>query len=851
MSDTHFAERALALLSNGYRVIPIKPGEKRPGVDDWQKLNATPGQVKAWARSGFANGNVGILTENTPAIDLDIYDAEIADRMEQWVLDNIEGATDAPRRVGRAPKRLLMFRTDEPFHKQQVEFIDSKKQKHKVEILGVGQQFVAYGIHPDTKRPFEWTSFEQPLDTPVDELPILTLDDAKRVVAEFERLCRELGWNRLSGTAKALTSSGVNSASDNALLGFKQSLKISTEEIRQALEYLSPDGGYDTWRTVGMALHHQFNGDNDGLELWDEWSQASTQYDRNEIEEKWPSFSETPDGRMPVTVASLLKMANEAKREQQNEEFERILNVIRLTTDSTKLFGEVAKQAATTITEEFQFDIAAKKIQERAKELTGVAPRIDVVRKTLVNAKPKKTDNTSGVPDWCQGWVFLENADRFFHVETKQELTEKGFNAKYDRELLSEQDRALGVSTPDARASQKALNVYEIPTVYSTVYLPGHDKLVEINGQMRANTFNEVSIPASKAAETEEEREAIRLVEQHFRMTFPDERERTLVKDYLAYNVQFPAEKIAWGVLVVGAEGVGKTWFLKFMQMMLGPQNVAPLAASALQETFNGWAEGTKMRFIEEIRLHGQNRYEVIEKLKEPVGNEDIEIRRMNRDRYVIPNVTNYFAFSNYWDAMPVKKNNRRYLVVGTQLQTDDEVQEFNDRYPNYFADLFAATFQFAPVLRGWLMTHTLSQWFEPKRPAPETAARLKMADMADVTDENDVLSKVLEKSDNPAVSNVLLCLDALRDVADVLGETLPSGRALNALLMKSGFHSLDRIKIEPGGELVRCYTREPNLYHGDKYAVVRAVIEGRPLPTRRDFLALDAPEDDGIDPWA
>lgn len=851
MSKHSFTERALTLVSNGYRVIPIKPGGKAPAAGEgWQKLHATEAQVRKWGANGLANANIGIITETTPAIDIDIYDADVADRMEQWVLDNIPGASDAPRRVGRAPKRLLMFRADEPFRKQQAEYKDPSGQKHKLEVLGAGQQFVAYGIHPDTHKPFEWTTFDQPLDIAADELPVLLPDDARRAVAEFERICKEIGWTRVSGSShSAIVVSGR--ADDNALLSYKKPLETKTEDIREALEYLSPDDGYDRWREVGMALHHQYGGSEEGLELWDAWSQASTAYDRNEIEEKWPSFSETPDGRSPVTVATLFKYANDAKSKEQEEEFERVLNVIRTTTDQSELFKSVAKEVASVITAEYQFDIAAKKIQERAKELTGVNPRIDTVRKTLQNARQKRGDSSrTSMPEWCEQWVYLENGDRFYNIETKQELTERGFNAKFDREVLSDEDRALGVATPDAQAAKKALNVYNIPTVYSTVYLPGYPRIIEVSGQLRANTYNEMSIPESKLPETPDEHEAIRLVERHFRMTFPDERERELVLDYLCYNVQFTSEKIAWGVLIVGAEGVGKTWFLKFMQMMLGPQNVAPLAASALQENFNGWAEGTKMRFIEEIRLHGQNRYEIIEKLKEPVGNEDIEIRRMNRDRYVIPNVTNYIAFSNYWDAMPIKKNNRRYLVVGTQLQTDDEVERFNEKYPNYFAELFEAVYAHAAVLRGWMMSRRISAYFEPKKPAPDTAARRKMADTADVSDEHDTLIELIEKSTRPDVSNALLTVDALREEADNAGVQVPAGRTLNTLLMKTGFHSLGRLTVD--GSVMRCYTREPNLYPDDdagKTARVRDVLNGNALPGPIDPLAFE--HDEEVDPWA
>lgn len=851
MSKQSFTERALTLVSNGYRVIPIKPGGKAPAAGEgWQKLHATEAQVRKWGANGLANASIGIITETTPAIDIDIYDAEVADRMEQWVLDNIPGAVDAPRRVGRAPKRLRLFRAEESFRKQQAEYKDPSGQKHKLEILGAGQQFVAYGIHPDTQKPFEWTTFDQPLDVSADELPVLTADDARRAVAEFERICKEMGWTRVSGSShSAIVVSGR--ADDNALLSYKKPLDTKVDDIKEALEYLSPDDGYDRWREVGMALHHQFGGSEEGLELWDAWSQASTAYDRNEIEEKWPSFSETPDGRSPVTVATLFKYSNDAKSKEQEEEFDRVLNVIRTTTDQSELFKSVAKEVASVITAEYQFDIAAKKIQERAKELTGVNPRIDTVRKTLQNARQKRGDTSrTSMPDWCENWVYLENGDRFYNIETKQELTERGFNAKFDREVLSDEDRALGVATPDAQAAKKALNVFNIPTVYSTVYLPGYPRIVEVAGQSRANTYNETSIPESKLPETPDELEAIRLVERHFRMTFPDERERELVLDYLCYNVQFTSEKIAWGVLIVGAEGVGKTWFLKFMQMMLGPQNVAPLAASALQENFNGWAEGTKMRFIEEIRLHGQNRYEIIEKLKEPVGNEDIEIRRMNRDRYVIPNVTNYVAFSNYWDAMPIKKNNRRYLVVGTQLQTDDEVERFNAKYPNYFAELFEALYAHAAVLRGWMMARRISAYFEPKKPAPDTAARRKMADTADISDEHDTLIELIEKSTRPDVSNVLLTVDALREEADNAGVQVPAGRTLNTLLMKSGYHSLGRVLVD--GDVMRCYTREPNLYPDDEAARavrVREVLNGNVLPGPIDPLAFEHGEE--VDPWA
>ena len=40
-----------------------------------------------------------------------------------------------------------------------------------IEVLGAGQQFVAFGVHPGTGHPYHWPLGETPLDVPFDDLP--------------------------------------------------------------------------------------------------------------------------------------------------------------------------------------------------------------------------------------------------------------------------------------------------------------------------------------------------------------------------------------------------------------------------------------------------------------------------------------------------------------------------------------------------------------------------------------------------------------------------------------------------------------------------------------------------------
>lgn len=72
---------------------------------------------------------------------------------------------------------------------------------------------------------------------------------------------------------------------------------------------------YRPWLKVGMALHHQFSGDPEGLDIWDEWSQAysGSTYNARELALKWETFSATGSlGGQTVTIKSVEYMIRQA-----------------------------------------------------------------------------------------------------------------------------------------------------------------------------------------------------------------------------------------------------------------------------------------------------------------------------------------------------------------------------------------------------------------------------------------------------------------------------------------------------------------------------------------------------------
>jgi putative DNA primase/helicase len=189
----------LNLLAGGYDPIPIvahdAPGKspgKRPALDGWQGIEITPDVVRSWAAERRAGDvNTGIRTGKMAGVDIDVLIQHVAEQIHAMATAML-GPTPLLR-VGRAPKRLLCYRTAAPIAKVATsDLIMPDGSKAKVEILGVGQQCVCFGTHPDTRKPYEWQG-ESPLDVPLAALPLVAEQPVLAFVAAAEAVLRSAG----------------------------------------------------------------------------------------------------------------------------------------------------------------------------------------------------------------------------------------------------------------------------------------------------------------------------------------------------------------------------------------------------------------------------------------------------------------------------------------------------------------------------------------------------------------------------------------------------------------------------------------------------------------------------------
>lgn len=586
----------------------------------------------------------------------------------------------------------------------------------------------------------------------------------------------------------------VDEGADDLEIAVAANSKIEDLSIEDAKLYISklPENdcnGYDTWLYVGFALYHQFDGSIDAFNLWDEFSQASNHYDLGELKDKWKNFGKSQH-RNPKTFAYVIQRAG-GRQVVKVDKFQKIQDLASAIEDIPQY-------------EAFKSQVIKIPLKEIPLDLRGVLAQ-DVYnaygkKAGLTKSKIEKAITPSNAairhggseeaPEWLENWVYVESACKFSNVELNYHIKKEAFDAKYNRKMEC--------IAAQKSASNIALVEYNLKTVVDYFFWPGQGRIFEIDGKEMLNTYYPSGIPACRELD-EDGQKVIDMFLSHLDYLIEDETEKRIILDWMTYVIQNPGKRVNWAILLQGGVGCGKSYLIQVLQWVLG-NNAKNLDPNTLSERFTGWAQGSLVIAVEEIRMNGTNRFQVLDRIKPFITNSTVAIEEKGVDHRTVLNFTSYFMLTNYKDALPIIDGDRRYCVIFSKIQTEQDIYDAlggKDVAEYYFSELFLESERRADALAHYFENREISKDFAPNGRAPHTTSKIEMCNLT-VSPERSMIEDAIAQHECKVINESVLDITHLNELVTAEGDPLPSARAISAILSEMNYRQIDgrRVKV-------------------------------------------------------
>jgi hypothetical protein len=286
-------------------------------------------------------------------------------------------------------------------------------------------------------------------------------------------------------------------------------------------------------------------------------------------------------------------------------------------------------------------EILATAYKRAFKRITGANISINIARSMVV--KNNNTNITTGfqhdisadIPDWCNEWVFVMTSSRYFNLHTRKSYSSVAFNIEAGKHIPRVNDKGSKISAAKYVADDSLIEIVD-----QEQYMPCfNDALFTRDAIRYVNTFNPSTFPQASESHTEDGLKVVEMIKRHIKLLFRTDDQAEIMMQWLAWQRQRKGVKIMWAPLIQGFQGVGKSFFSVLLEQLIGDVNVGKVQSPS--NDFNGWAKGVCVNVLEELKITGQNRYEVLNALKPLITDSKIQINDKNVSQYQSINITN------------------------------------------------------------------------------------------------------------------------------------------------------------------------------------------------------------------
>lgn len=274
-------EGALKLHRMGFSVIPLLPDMKRPPCkwSVWENNQSENKIIQYWIN--HPTHEVGILTNDK----FIVFDADTNVSLE------------------------ALYRYEKAFGIEPLVIVQTKKGEHhyfkRPNDVTAKQASFSSDNHPeciDIKAGRSLAAAPPSSNKSFIRCDISHIDELSEVSQAFVDAV-----NKHNGREPA---GNVSVFQNNHPTHKKHIRNFPDKEIDAYLEHIPADIGYEEWTKVGMSLHHEYEGSEDGLERYDQWSSKGEAYPgRRTIDSKWKSFAGYAGN--PITASFLKGLAKE------------------------------------------------------------------------------------------------------------------------------------------------------------------------------------------------------------------------------------------------------------------------------------------------------------------------------------------------------------------------------------------------------------------------------------------------------------------------------------------------------------------------------------------------------------
>jgi|SRR5579864_58218 len=258
---------------------------------------------------------------------------------------------------------------------------------------------------------------------------------------------------------------------------------------------------------------------------------------------------------------------------------------------------------------------------------------------------------------------------------------------------------------------------------------------------------------------------------EHIAYLIPDERERGLFLDFLAWMVQHPDKKMMFALLIVGKGGTGKSWLSRLLQALFGVQNSLVLPkGEKVADKFNAEHANKQVIFVDE--LVPNEKHDLVRAIDPMITASTVWVEPKGVDKFEAANRFNVIAISNYPNAVKIARDARRWLVIRATSTTryGDDNNRQTDATIAYFDRLFSivpdptgtVTDEVRRIL--WFLQQRDLASFNGQGQAPQTETKDDVAESSESTIEAQVQEAAAARAGRFGGT-----LIAIHDVIDML----------------------------------------------------------------------------------